>query len=116
MVEISIKINGSSWTVKVITEKQMRKQLDEDQDLASGLTVFDEKTIYLDEDFVDYTTIVHELVHAYASDLHLKDTNELGLDDLEEIYASFFSAKGEKIISQAKRILKKLHKKLEENK
>lgn len=114
MAEVNIKINGVNWTVKVVSEKQMRKLLDEDQPLASGLTVLDDKVIYLDEDFVNLKIMNHELFHAYAADLHLGDTNGVELDDLEEIYAAFFAAKGEKIIRQAKRVIKQLHQQMEE--
>lgn len=114
MAELDIKINGATWTVKVITEKQMLKHLDEDQDLASGLTVLDDKIIYMDEEYVDYKTMAHELFHAYAADLHLGDTTDLSLDDLEEIYAAFFAAKGEKMSRQAKKIVKELQKLMEE--
>ncbi len=113
MIEIKRKINGVSWTFKVVTAKQMQKQREKDQPIAGGLCVPSERTIYLDDECVDYTTVTHELVHAYVSDLHLSDTNNLQLDDIEEIFASLFTAKGEKIIRQGKNIVKDLQKKME---
>lgn len=90
----------------------MSKEREDGEDLA-GLCIPKTKRILIHVDSVDYGVIVHELFHAYVSDLHLDDTNDMSLWDIEEIFASLFAAKGEKIIKQAKRLTKDL-KKLQE--
>lgn len=114
MVQIRRKVNGTTWVFQVVTAKQMLKHRGKDAPEAGGLCVIDDKTIYIDEDCLTYATVAHELFHAYASDLHLGDTNNIQLDDIEEIFAGLFTAKGEKMIRQAKRIVKDLQKLMEE--
>lgn len=103
------KINGKTWTVERVTEKQMKKER-EDGEHIGGLCIAAERRILIAEDCVDYRTIAHELYHAYFSNLHLQDTNNIKLDDLEEIAAAMFADKAEEIVRQAKRVLKKLEK------
>jgi hypothetical protein len=112
-MELRRKINGSTWTFKIVTAKQMKKQREKGEPEAGGLCVPSEKTIYIDKDCIDRDTICHELIHAYWSDLHLDDTNTVPLEDIEEIVAGMFTAKGEKINRQAKRITKDLLKLME---
>ncbi len=109
-MEIKRRINGTSWKIKIVTPKQMKKIQGKGAIPAGGLCVPSEKTIYLDKECVNYTTVCHELVHAYWSDLHLDDTNNIQLSDLEEIVASLISEKGDKIVKQAKRITNDLLK------
>lgn len=106
---MKIKINGATWTVEVVTAKQMRKERD-DGDHIAGLCIPDEKRILIAEDSIDYRTIAHELYHSYWSALYLNDTNELKLGDVEEIAAAHFADKGQEIIKKAKSVLKRLEK------
>jgi hypothetical protein len=115
MAETRCNISGDRWNVKVVTEKQMKKIRGPGHEAASGLCVPSEKTIYLDKECVDYATVLHELGHAYFSNLHLDDTNTIPLADVEEIVCSLWAAKGEKMCRQAKRIVKDIRKQLEEN-
>ncbi len=113
-MELSRRINGTMWVIRIVTAKEMKKQRGKNEPAAGGLCVPSEKTIYIDKDCVDLETVTHELVHSYWSDLHLDDTNTVPLADLEEIVAGWVTAKGEKLIRQAKRITKDLKKLLEE--
>ena len=87
----------------------MAKQCDNSDDIA-GLCVASEKTVYFDEDNVDFNVVLHELFHAYFSYLYLDDTNDLKLNDIEEICAKFFENKAELIIKKSKEIHKSLKK------
>jgi hypothetical protein len=107
MVQKLIKINGTTWTLKLITAEQMAEEYDKEGE-ASGLCSPNEKVIYFVAADLEYSIVLHELFHAYCSDLHLTDTNDLGLDDIEEIFAGMFTAKSEKIIRQARRVYKQL--------
>lgn len=114
MAQTRCNIAGDRWTVKVISEKQMKKIRGLLLDPAGGLCVIAEKTIYLDKECVDYTTVSHELFHSYASNLHLDDTNDMKVADVEEVFAGMFSARGDKMVRQAKRIVKDLLKQMSE--
>lgn len=108
-----ISINGDPWIVKIVTPKQMAKEMDGREDVA-GLCMPESKTILIDEDSVTYAVVAHELYHSYFSCLHLGDTNNLTLSDIEEIAASMFTEKGEIIIKKAKKLTKDLEKLLKE--
>lgn len=108
-MKIKTKINGTAWSVEVVTAKQMKKEREDGEELG-GLCISDEKRILIAVDCVNYRVIVHELYHAYFSDLHLSDTNDIKLNDFEEIAASLMSDKGEEMVRKAKRILKRLQK------
>lgn len=105
MSEIKRKVNGTSWTFKVVDSREMKRQKVGD---FAGLCVPEDRMVFIHVDNIDYETVCHELFHAYVSDLHLDDTNHVQLSDIEEIFAGLFTAKGEKIIRQAKRLVKEL--------
>jgi hypothetical protein len=112
-MEKKIKVNGTTWILKLISEDEMEEVAGNDE--TTGLCVADDKIIYFISDELSYPTVKHELYHAYASDLHLRDTNDIELNDIEEIFAAMFTDKAEKIISQAKRVYKALVKLKEQN-
>ena len=103
------RINGVSWTIEAVNTKQMKKERTDGEHLG-GLCIPDQKRILIAEDCVDYKTVAHELYHAYWAGLYLDDTNEIKLMDIEEIAAAMFADKGEEIVKQAKRVLKRLEK------
>lgn len=107
-----IKVNGSTWVLKLVTSEEM-ESLRGDGEYA-GLCAASEKAIYFDKEELEYNVVLHELFHAYVSDLHLGDTHDIELSDVEEIFASMFTDKAEKIIRQAKRVFRELKKLLEQ--
>lgn len=109
-MKLTVKINGDSWDIRVVTVKQMKKIKDKGQPDPAGLCIPSEKTIYVDEECVNYDTICHEITHAYWSGLHLDDTTTVPLSDIEEILCSLMAAKGDRIIRQAKKVTKDLLK------
>jgi hypothetical protein len=113
MSELIRRINGEPWTIIVVNSKQMAKQ--KKGPSLAGLCVPEEKTIYIHNECVDYKTVSHELVHAYFDSLHLADTNDMTLDDVEEVIASWFSSKADKVVRQAKKVVKDLNKLMEQD-
>lgn len=107
-MQIKRRINEDKWAISIISDKEMKKV--SGNKTTAGLCVAYEKIIYLREDSIDYATIAHELFHAYWSYLFLSDTNNIKLDDAEEIAATFFAAKGEIMIKKAKAITRDLQK------
>lgn len=112
-MKLKRKINGNLWTFHIVTAKEMRKQRNDGE--FAGLCVPAERAIYIDEDSVDYETVLHELYHAHFSYLYLDDTTSLQLNDLEEITAVFFCNKAATILKQAKKILDDLKELQKEN-
>lgn len=71
---------------------------------AGAHTDLDTKEVFVRRGELSVGVIKHELWHVYNHYLYLSDTNEISLDDMEEIQASLFSDKGERIIERAKKI------------
>lgn len=71
-------------------------------------TDFDSKEIHFRRGEVELRTVMHELWHVYFGYCYLDDTTELSLGDTEEITATMFADKAEKIIARAKDIHNKL--------
>lgn len=108
-MQIRRKIHKDKWVLAIVPPKEMKKHADGNKEVA-GLCVAHEKTIYIRNDSVEYAVIAHELFHAYWSYLHLADTNNIDLDDAEEIGASFFAANGEEMVKKAKQFTRELSK------
>jgi hypothetical protein len=112
-MEKKVKINGTTWVMKLITTEEIEDLWDGDGQV-EALCDKHAKIIYFDADDMTLETVRHELFHAYVADLHLGDTHDIELSNIEEIFAAMFTEKGEKIIRQARRIYKALQK-LKEN-
>ncbi len=113
-MEIRRRIHKDKWTIEIVSAKAMKKLAD-DEDV-TGLCQETEKTISIREDSIQYEIVAHELFHAYWSYLYLGDTNNIKLDDMEEIGASFFAAQGVEMVRKAKKITRDLQKLYNEEK
>ena len=96
--------NEDEWTIYLI---------DDDDNVISEEHVaaevkFAEKEILVRKNQINYRTISHELWHVYFKYCYLEDTGEMVLSDIEEVCASLFEDKGERILTKAKDIEKKL--------
>lgn len=107
-MQLKTKINGETWTCRLVSAKEMKAIYGKDKEPAAAFAWAAEKTIYVDWDEIEFSSIAHELVHAYWADLHLDDTNSIPLADIEEIVAGFIAAKGERLLRQARKLTKKL--------
>lgn len=89
-----------SWTILVMPEKRYIK---EEGTNSVAITYSDIRQIKFIAEKFDRTTIIHELCHAYASQLNLV---ELDLDDdqVEEFFCEMFGKYGEQIIAKAEEI------------
>lgn len=108
-MEIKRRLHKDKWLFKVLNSKEMRKVADGDED-CKGLCDIENKKIFIRDDSITYATVFHEIFHAYWSYLHLDDTNDIHVTDVEEIGANFFAAEGEEMIKKGKRITKELQK------
>lgn len=98
---IKYTFNEDEWCIYLVD--------DEDNDLTDGQAevLFDKKEIYIKKGDLKLSVVKHELWHLYFAYCYTQDA---GLDygQLEEVSASLFEDKGEKIIEKAKDIYKKL--------
>lgn len=106
---MKIKVNGDNWTIEIVNSKQMKRQREDGEHLA-GLCVPSERSIYIAEDCIDLKTVTHEMYHSYFSYLYLDDTNDLQINDIEEICAAHFTDKAAEILKQSKSIYRQLMK------
>lgn len=106
-MKLARKINGDRWIFKIVDEDEMKTHREDGEHLAA-LCVPSERTVYVDHESISLMTVTHELIHAYFSYLYLDDTNGIQLENFEEIMCTFFSSKGEEILTKAKKITKDL--------
>lgn len=105
MVFVTTKISGDDWKVTVVNKAQMLEIIGD----AAGVTLSDEKTIYVRTDYLDLGTIKHELFHAHFH--YLCTDPNISSDNLEETFAIWFERYGEKTIEQAKEVFDSLKRK-----
>jgi hypothetical protein len=113
-MQLRRKINGDRWKIKIVNSEEMSSHREDGEHLAA-LCIPSEKIILIEENNIDLQTITHELVHAHFSYLYLDDTNNIKLDDFEEIMCTFFASKGDEIIAKGKKLTKDLLKLKERN-
>lgn len=97
-------INSDKWIIYLI-DKDDNVITDEN---ISAEVRFDEREIYFRRNNITQKIILHELWHAFMSYCYLNDTNDIMLSDFEEITASLFSDRCEKILELTKDLLVKL--------
>ena len=92
--------NEDEWTIYL---------LDDGDDLTDGQAevLFEKKEIYVKKDDLSASTIKHELWHVFFAYCYTDSAN-LEANQVEEISASLFEDKGDKILAIAKEIHKKL--------
>jgi hypothetical protein len=113
MVQRRVKICDYYWTVRVVSLEEMIEQTGDSN--TAGLTMADTRTILINEDSINFRVMAHELFHAYFHYLHLSDTDDMPLDQVEEIMANWLPAHGETLIRKAKRLTKDLQKGMNSN-
>lgn len=102
---IQFEILGRKWKISVCSEQEYSV---EDAPDTVACTNIDTRCIkILEQQNVIFTTIIHELVHAYLAELCIRST-DLDNDNLEEIFAELFANRGEEMIKTGKKLLKKL--------
>jgi hypothetical protein len=99
-----IQIQGVTWKCIVFENEEFVKRLGEG---IVGLCDHARKQIFFTEDDLDLETVVHEMVHAYYSQLCTSSAN-LTHDQIEEIFCEMFAKHGALILRQSRNILKKL--------
>ena len=101
---IRYTFNEDEWNIYLI-ENDDNDIADED---AAAETKFLQKEIYFRKKDLLLNTVLHELWHVYMGYCYLADATELGVHSFEEISASLFADKGERIMIKAQDIYYKL--------
>lgn len=107
MPQISIRVLGKPWKLRLFTRKKFNKKHDK---FCVAITNINKRRIDFSPDGVDKETIVHELVHAYLGEFCLYST-DLDVDNLEEIFAEMMAKRGQEILDKSASLLKKLRSK-----
>jgi hypothetical protein len=113
MYIVEFKVLNKKWKIRILEKKKYTKRYGED---SVAITLAYRRLIYLHPEGLDLETIVHELVHAFMSELCIKSTNEITPDDLEEIFAELMAKRGKELLQLADELFFKIHNKVEINK
>jgi len=97
-LQLEFFILGKEWTLRVLSEKYFKKK---NGNAAAAVTKVHKRRIELRPKFLDRETIVHELFHAYLSEMCLHSTNELTVADMEEICAELMAKRGIELLAKA---------------
>jgi len=106
---VNIKIKGDTWKCSVYDDEEFLHKF------GDGMAAFcqvDSKQIIFNEDDLTLQTVIHEVAHAYISYLHLIDSAELKVDQIEEIYCEMFAHDGPDILKISKRLFKSLKQRM----
>lgn len=102
---MNFRILGKRWKIKKLGKKKYKKKYGRG---SCAITIVYKRMIVLGPKGYDRETIVHELVHAYLSELclHSADFDE---DNLEEVFCELLAKFGNKLLSQAHDLHKRLN-------
>lgn len=107
-----MQFNEDEWLIYLIEDEDF---VVSDADAAAE-TRFLERELYFRKKHLSLNVICHELWHLYFGYTYLSDAIELNLHSIEEVSASLFADKAERILLKAKDIYEQLKQlKAEEN-
>lgn len=86
MKQTTIKIKDRKWKVKVLSDKVFDQNFGEHRVAVTAYNA-DKGYIYFKKSHLDRGTIIHELVHAYLSDMNLDGS----MDDVEERFCDLIA-------------------------
>lgn len=102
MVVINFTILGKKWKLRVLSKKKYLSKNGED---SIAITMMYKRQMDIHPSGIDNETLIHELVHAYLSEMCLSSTNKMTLADLEEVFAELMSKRGQELLDLASKLL-----------
>ena len=102
MYKLKIEILGKPWLLRVLKKKKYKNKHGAD---SVAITHINKRRIDLGPDGTDLETIIHELVHAYLTEMCTK-SSDLEDDQLEEIFAELMAKRGREMLDLADSIYK----------
>lgn len=97
-LQLELSILGKGWTLRILSEKYFKKK---NGNAAAAVTKVHRRRIELRPKFLDHETVVHELVHAYLYELCIHSTDEMSLNDMEEVFAELMAKRGRELLDKA---------------
>lgn len=97
MKSISFQILGKTWVLRILKRKKYVKKNGQG---SVGITHLHKRRIDLHPDGRDLETIIHELLHAYLTELCTGST-DLEDDQLEEVFAELLAKRGREMLDLA---------------
>ncbi len=101
ILAMKLKVLGHPWTVYYLSSKDFKKR---HGSACVGLTETGERRINLRTKRMKRETVVHELVHAYVTEMCL-DVANLEASQMEEAMCDLMAKYGERIFAQADAIV-----------
>lgn len=100
MYKITFEILGKRWNLRVLKKRRYRKSNGYD---SVAVTHINKRRIDIGPSGMDLETVIHELVHAYLTEICTKSAE---LDDvqLEEIFAELMAKRGREMLNLADKL------------
>lgn len=105
MKVVNFKILGKAWTLRILKRKKYRKK---NGPGSVAITHLNKRRIELGPEGMDLETVIHELVHAYLTELCTGST-DLDDEQLEEIFAELMAKRGREMLNLADELYKQVN-------
>lgn len=106
MIRIRFHILAKPWDIRLLSKKEYRAKNGKG---SLALTRVHKRRIDVSAQGFDFETVVHELVHAYLSEL-CTFSADFDVNALEEIFAEMLAKRGHEILSLGQVLLERLQK------
>ena len=94
-------IVNKEWDLIVYADSTFRKKFKN----CHGIAMLDDKKIYIRKSSLNEETIIHELIHAYQTELSFYEL-QLDEDQTEEWFAELFAKYGRTILNISEQLLR----------
>lgn len=110
MIIIPFKVLGKDWKLRLLKKKKYVKKNGDD---SLAVTLSWKRRIDLSPRGQTRETLLHELWHAYLTEICVKSATEMPNSDFEEVTADLFSVRGEEIISLGDELMAEMNRVLQ---
>lgn len=80
-MNMKIDIRGNTWNIKLLSSRTYVRKFGND---SQAITLFDDREISFDKQFLNPSTVLHELIHALVFESHI-NSSELTGEQTEEL-------------------------------
>lgn len=105
ILEINFSVLTKPWTLRVLHKKRYTKKRGQD---SLATTLMHKRRIDVHENGLNIETVIHELVHAFTSELCITSCNEISSDDWEEFFSELMAKYGRDLLDLADMIMEKV--------
>ena len=104
-MKIRFEVLGKKWKLRILSSSRYNRKHGLD---SLAITVMYKRRIDVHALGVDLETLIHELVHAYLYEMCFKSTNDVSVEDLEEVFAELMAKRGREILDLGDKLLTSL--------